>query len=352
MAGWTLPYSMGVRAVAVREPFTASLVRVDTVVPPPGRIEGRGETFVLRNRSNGESAAIAALLRAGQSVALAGDSVLVWGARARGMLAEHAAHFGFEVRAVPGGRHRGPERRRLPRIGLYQPRTANIDEGWTRWLFEQYGISYTTVRDSDLRRGNLRAAFDVVVLPDESPERLLDGLDSSRTPMPYAGGMGEQGADALSAFVLGGGTLVCLDGSSDFAISRLNLPVVNSLAGEASGPEVSRFYAPGTIFGVGLGEPAGKSPVTAGVPDSLQIYFVNSGAFTVHSPARALAIYPAEPLRSGYVRHQDRLAGKAALVEVPVERGRVVLFGFRPQFRGQTHGTFKLLFNAVLLAAP
>jgi hypothetical protein len=82
------------------------------------------------------------------------------------------------------------------------------------------------------------------------------------------------------------------------------------------------------------------------------VYFVNSGAFEVRSPARALATYPPDPLRSGYVQHGDRLAGKAALVEVPVERGRVILFGFRPQFRGQPHGTFKLLFNAVLLAAP
>jgi len=95
-------------------------------------------------------------------------------------------------------------------------------------------------------------------------------------------------------------------------------------------------------------------PVTLGVPDSLDIYFENSAAFTVSAPARALATYPEQPLRSGYARYQERLVGKAALVEAPVgsRGGRVILFGFRPQFRGQTHGTFKLLFNAVLLAAP
>ena len=182
---------------------------------------------------------------------------------------------------------------------------------------------------------------------------MVNGLDSTRIPVQYAGGMTEAGADAVSAFVRGGGTLVCLDGSSNFAISRLNLPVVNVLAGEASGPQVLRFYAPGSIFGTVLGGVEGpRSPITLGVPDSLKVYFESSAAFTVSGPARALATYPHEPLRSGYARFQERLEGKAALVEAPVGSGRVILFGFRPQFRGQTHGTFKLLFNAVLLAAP
>jgi len=351
VAGWTLPFTMGVRADVVDAPFTANLVKVDSVVPVPGRIEGTGEMFVLRNRSNGESRAVAALLSARQSVTISGDSLIVRGAQARRILGEQAAMHGFSVTAVPVAPVTGKTLRQLPRIALYQPWTGNIDEGWTRWVFEQYGITYATVHDSDLRLGKLRQRFDVLVLPNESARGLLQGVDSTRIPLQYAGGMGDAGANAISEFVRGGGTLVCLDGSSSFAISRLNLPVVNILGGEASGPQVSLFYAPGSIFGVALGGGRG-SPVTVGVPDSLDIYFENSAAFTVTGTARALATYPAEPLRSGYARFQERLEGKAALVEVPVGSGRVILFGMRPQFRGQTHGTFKLLFNAVLLAAP
>src|SRR2546425_601543 len=195
---------------------------------------------------------------------------MVRGPRARAILSEHAARHGFTVtaaRTAPAGGV-GVSHQRLPRIGLYRPWTGNIDEGWTRWLFEQYGISYTTLLDNDFKKGALRQRFDVIVLPDAEAASILRGIDSTRIPAQYAGGVGEAGANTVSA------------------------------------------------------------------------------------PARGLATYPAQPLRSGYARFQERLAGKAALVEAPVGSGRVILFGFRPQFRGQTHGTFKLLFNAVLLAAP
>ena len=353
VAGWTLPFTMGVRADVVNGPFTANLVKVDSVVATPGRIEGRGDVFILKNRTNAESRAVAALLAAGQTVTVVGDSLVVRGPRARAILSEQAARHGFTVTAVRTAPTSGERRQRLPRIGLYQPWTGNIDEGWTRWLFEQYGISYTTVHDADVRKGGLRQRFDVIVLPDADGASIVRGVDSTRIPLQYAGGLGESGATAVSEFVLGGGTLVCLDGSSNFAIAHLNLPVVNVLAGDASGPQVLRFYAPGSIFGTVLGGVEGsESPVTLGVPDSLPVYFENSAAFTVSAPARALATYPEQPLRSGYARYQERLVGKAALVEARVGSGRVILFGFRPQFRGQTHGTFKLLFNAVLLAAP
>ena len=349
VAGWTLPFTMGVRADVVNGPFSTNLVRVDSVIAPPGKIEGSGDVFILQNRTNAESRAVAALLAAGQSVAVVGDSLVVRGARARAILSEQAARHGFDVTAVREAPAGARWRQRLPRIGLYQPWTGNIDEGWTRWLFEQYGISYMTLHDGDIKRGGLRQRFDVIVLPSEDATSMVVGVDSTRIPLQYAGGLGESGANAISEFVRGGGTLVCLDASSNFAIARLNLPVVNVLGGVASGPQSLRFYAPGSIFGTVLG---GSDSVTVGVSDSLQIYFENSAAFTVSAPARALATYPEQPLRSGYARYQERLTGKASLVEAPVGSGRVILFGFRPQFRGQTHGTFKLLFNAVLLAAP
>ena len=278
VAGWTLPYTMGVRADIVDAPFTANLVKVDSVVPAPGRIEGSGEAFVLKNRTNAESRAIAELLAAGQSVTIAGDSIIVRGPRARAILSEHAARHGFSVTAtrLTAAASAGRTLRRVPRIGLYQPWTANIDEGWTRWLFEQYGISYTTLHDADLKKAALGRRFDVIVLPNADDGVMIRGIDSTRIPLQYAGGMGVVGANAISEFVRGGGTLVCLDGSSNFAISRLNLPVANVLAGEASGPQVSRFYAPGSIFGVVLGGGDGgvpRSPVTLGLPDSFQLYF-------------------------------------------------------------------------------
>src|SRR5881409_3502598 len=102
---------------------------------------------------------------------------MVRGPRARTILSEHAARHGFTVTAAraapPTGV--GRTRQRLPRIALYKPWTGNIDEGWTRWLFEQYGITYTTVHDSDLRKGTLRQRFDVI----ESVPRTRDASSAS-----------------------------------------------------------------------------------------------------------------------------------------------------------------------------
>jgi len=222
VAGWTLPYTMGVRADVVNQPFNANLVNVDSVVVAPGKIRGSGDVFVLRNRTNAESRAVAQLLAAGQSVTVLSDSLIVRGPRARAILSEEAARHGFNVTAVRTAPAGGRTVKRLPRIGLYKPWTGNIDEGWTRWLFEQYGITYTTVHDSDLRKGTLRQRFDVIVLPDAEEASLVRGIDSTRIPVQYAGGMGDAGATAVSEFVRGGGTLVCLSVSMLQVISRLH----------------------------------------------------------------------------------------------------------------------------------
>jgi hypothetical protein len=223
-----------------------------------------------------------------------------------------------------------------------------MDEGWTRWVLEQFAIPYVTVTDSMIRAGNLGSTLDVLILPDMSDEAVRSGRSLTSVPEQYAGGVGETGVRNISRFVRDGGTLITLDGSSDFAISSLNLPVRNVLDEPESENSGSRFSAPGSIFGVAT---TPGLPITSGVADTIAVYFSSSRAFEVEAPARAVARYTSDPLVSGYVLGPQRIAGKAALVEVPVERGRVILFGFRPQHRGQTYGTFKLLFNAALLGA-
>jgi ribosomal protein S18 acetylase RimI-like enzyme len=256
----------------------------------------------------------------------------------------------------------------MPRVALYKPWTANMDEGWTRWLLEQYEFPYTSVSDSAVKAGNLRARFDVVVLPDMSLRDARDGMRADQVPPEYAGGLGAAGLAELKRFVETGGTVVTLDHAAEVATAALGVnvtrvtvptrrddeeqPTADSSAARLAAAAARRtpLYAPGSIFRVLVDA---RHPVAAGMPDSAAVYFTNSTTFDVPagSPARVIARYPAaadDILLSGYLQGGEAIAGKAAAVEVPVGRGRVVMFGFRPQYRGQSYGTFRLLFNSLL----
>lgn len=237
----------------------------------------------------------------------------------------------------------GPD---APRIGLYRSYVAPMDEGWTRWLFDTWKVSYVSVVDSVMRAGKLRDKFDVLVLPDQSPHELFDGLPH-QYPAPYAGGLGPDGVKALRQFVTDGGTLVALNDASRFAVEQLLLPVRNVLEGVAD----DEFYAPGSIFRLELDS---GDPIARGVPAQSVAWYESGPAFDVldSSAVRVIGRYPAEAdkvLLSGWVLHPERVAGRAALVEVKVGSGRVILFGFRPQYRGQSIATYPLLFNSLQL---
>ncbi len=240
----------------------------------------------------------------------------------------------------------GPD---APRVGLYRSYAAPIDEGWTRWVFDTWKVPYVSVVDSVVRAGKLNDAFDVIILPDQSPHELFDGLPSSY-PAPFSGGLGEDGVKALRQFVTDGGTLVALNDASRFAVERLLLPVRNVLEGVAD----DEFYAPGSIFRLELDS---NDPLSRGMPAQTIAWYESGPAFDVvdSSAVRVVGRYPADPekvLLSGWVLHPDRVAGRAALVEVTLGKGRVVLFGFRPQYRGQSIATYPLLFNSLQLTAP
>jgi hypothetical protein len=364
VTGWTLGLQMGVDVVTVQAPFTATAAPVDGARPAAGIVSGSGPQWVLSNRANAESRAIAMALgmgaqawvqlsatsSAGQRIP-AGSVILedVTASAERALL-ERAAADGFDARRVEGlARPEVGLVTRMPRVGLYRPWTASIDEGWTRWVFEQYGIPFRSVTDSMVRSGNLNSYLDILVLPDLTPESIRSGLSASRAPPRYTGGLGESGVRSVTEFVRGGGTLVALDASSDFAISTLNLPVGNTLAQGADTSRGSRFSAPGSIFGVAVAPEAGA--LGSGLPDTVAVFMADSRAFEVSGEGRVLARFVDRPLLSGFAHREEMVAGKAAAVAVNAGRGQVILVGFRPQHRGQTHATFKLLLNAVLFGA-
>ena len=237
----------------------------------------------------------------------------------------------------------GPSRRR---IAVYRSYAAPMDEGWTRWIFDQYEIPYTSVMDRDIRAGDLNRRFDVIILPDQSPATLARGPLSQSYPDSLTGGLGAEGALALRRFVDGGGTLITFNEASLYAIEVLELPVRNVLAGVGR----REFYCPGSLLDV---EVRRDHPVArlmdAPVP---AIWFEESPAFEITDSARATAVltYRAEgdPLLSGWLLGGERLHGKAALVAARRGRGEVVLFGFRPQYRAQSMGTYPLIWAAML----
>jgi len=230
------------------------------------------------------------------------------------------------------------------RIGIYRSNAAAIDEGWTRWVFDQYHVPFTTVVDRELRDSALRSRFDVIVLPDQSPRELQDGAVSETYPDSLKGGIGDAGAAALQAFVNDGGTIVAFNDASRWAITALGLPLRDVLDGVSA----KDFYAPGSLLRVELDR---ESPLVKTMVSHPVAWFEHSPAFeaTDSTHVAVVARYPAgeDPLVSGWLLGGDKLRGKAALVDVTMGKGHVILFGFRPQYRGQSMGMFPLMWEAV-----
>ena len=231
------------------------------------------------------------------------------------------------------------------RIAIYRSYAPSMDEGWTRWLFDVNRIPYRTVLDAEMRAGSLRSRFDVIILPEQSPAQLRRGVGAPY-PDSLRGGLGDTGAASLQAFVRDGGTLITFNDASEYAISTLDLPVKNVLDRVPN----TEFYAPGSLLAVTLNA---THPVSARMTTEIPaIWFEDSPAFEITDSTRAVAVSSyqtsGDPLLSGWLQGGSRLNGRAALVDVTVGRGHVILFGFRPQYRGQSMNTQPLLWGAIV----
>jgi hypothetical protein len=368
VAGWTLPYQMGVDVATIDTPFDLpALTRIEKAVIPPAAVTGlpggagrdaRAGHYVVDARGNGGSIAVNRLLASGLRPSWARDgSIVVPHSRtAQVQVARIASDLGLSVTAAKGKVPQGLVPIGRARVGLYRPWVENIDEGWTRWLLERYEFPFTTVTDADLRDGNLRAWFDVIILPDSSPDRLLTGHRAGTVPEQYTGGMGEAGAASLKQFVETGGTLVALDSAGALAVNILGLPVrdVAQAAGSAE------FFCPGSIVGLELDV---THPLAFGMPARTAAFFAYSAAYEMTAPPATdghagplaqqpaieiLGRYPArDVLLSGWLEGEGVIAGRGAVLAARVGLGRAVLIGFRAQHRAQAHATFRLLFNAI-----
>jgi len=423
-AGWTLPMQMGVRTTAVTSPLTDEIrgkmkmlgakpspstrptpynmtaaadpapfdsvpgigfdsdATAAAIVPPAGRTSGSGPALAVDPAQNNAFRALTRAWKLGASVAFAAgapgsgaryiitglpDAVQADLVKSLALVAERTSGSGVAMKKA--------------RIGLYQPWTGSMDEGWTRWLLEQYGFEFVSLHPEDFKNP-LRDKVDSIILADDARIPVDSGAQATArggagaaapaaaagagAPSAAAGGRGQGGrgggggravrpeyayaltpADlqAFEAFVRDGGTVVCFNSACRFAIQQFKLPVKNVV--ETLKPE--EFFLRGSIVNVKT-DPT--HPVMAGMAETAAVFVDGSPVYEPQVGFRGtiLAKYAdaGSPLLSGYLIGEKYLQGKAAALDVELGKGHVVLLGFRPQWRGQPFATFRMVFNSAI----
>jgi hypothetical protein len=367
VAAWSLPLMMGVKAerVSITPDVQNSSQKLETVTWPTGGLtNASGKYFSIADHQNNAFALANAMQAAGGQVFLSQKPnetpEFIFAAHAQLAANAEKFHLQLQPRAdLP----QGATPLKQPRVGLYKPYLPSHDEGWTRFLLEQYGFKLKNIENKEVKAGNLNNSYDVIILPDTTKEVIIDGKEGrggffEELPPEYAGGIGKEGLHALRDFVDKGGTLITLANASDVIYGEeFNLPVRNALAspGAAAGraaTTTSDFNVPGSLLRVYLDT---NHPVAAGMPHEIAAFVDSPIAFQTSSPPTdiqrsVIAWYPDDAkdiLVSGYAHGAERLQRKAAIVSFTRGKGKIVMFGFRVQHRAQTEGTFQLLFNAI-----
>ena len=381
IAGWTLPLQMGVRTIAVVHPFEADLRRLRVLPQVEGVLESVPEPtgYLFENRTNREALFLNYLFNARfgdnspkyrlywaqRNVELAGKTLppgailiktveppLHQIAALNTLASEYGIHIHADATIDEGSLSRRFSSIDAPRLGLYKPWTANMDEGWTRWVLDTYGFHYTSLMNAEIRAGDLAARYDAIILPDLGASGILNGHATGRLPAEYTGGIGIEGLANLRRFVEDGGTLICLNRATELPLKYFGLAekgIVNVVA-KNNQPNQDAFFCPGSLLRVRIDT---KHPIGYGLDNEMAIFFKSGPVFDgVRGDSEAVATYPEfNPLMSGWLEGEKRIRQKVALLETVLGDGRVILFGFKPQHRGQSHGTFKLLFNAIYYSA-
>jgi len=356
LSGWTISMAMGVDVHRIEEPFQASVEEVEHVPVPSFRMVGNGVFgWALPSTRNDSRKAVNRLLAEGERVHILsaplpalgelgapGAFVVENGPTTRARLESVGRELGLQVQGLEARPSGELVALSAPRFGMYMSWTANMDEGWTRYILRDFEFPVDTLRNSDIR-GDL-SGYDVILFPDQGATSILNGHADGSRPPEFVGGVGEAGAANLKRWVEAGGTLITFDGASDFAIQALELPVRNAVAGVGS----QDFFIPGSLIRTHFDT---DHPVAFGMPEEGASFLQGSRAFEVDDPSSVdvVARYSDSGLlMSGWeLGGPEYIGGRAAVVRATVGSGQAVLIGFRPQFRAQPSGTYKLFFNPI-----
>ncbi|MGC8747165.1 MAG: M14 family metallopeptidase, partial [Candidatus Saccharicenans sp.] len=373
-AAWTLPLQMGVKCDQVESPFEVPLEKVDKVVYPKSSVP-EAPYLVLCPRLNASYAVAFGLLKNKAQMwrlkteAKTADGTLIPGvfivknsAETKKVLENLLSKWPVPVKGLSEINGLNLAEIKFPRIAIYQSWRSNMDEGWTRYMLDDLGFTYTVLHNKDFKgpkdkKLNLKANFDVIIFASENPEIIKTGRFTRpdnefarffMTPMPpeYEGGIEKEGVEALKSFVEEGGMLITLNQASELAINDLDAPARNALRGV----DRTKFLCPTSILRIKVDN---STPLGYGFGEEAAAVFAQSLAFDTWTPPvdwdrKVVAYYPEDDiLLSGWLLGGDYLARKAAVVDVKHGRGHIALIGIRAQNRAQSHGTYKFLLNAL-----
>ena len=369
IAGWTLSFQMGITCIPVVNSFEVDLSTIENIPQPKGKIiEGGSYGYVIKNNLNNDFILMNKYLLkkviecnvAMEQFSVSGNKfepgaliVKIIDTNVKKSFEKDAISLGCNLYGITSKPIVKTYTLKPPRTALYQSWTANIDEGWTRWVLEQFEFPYNTLYDAEVRAGNLNERYDVIILPSQSENSIVNGVDENDMPPQYTGGITKLGVVNILDFVDKGGTLVCLDGSCMFAINRFKLSVKNALTNLST----KDFYCPGSVLSIELNN---NHPIGYGMDKKSSAYFAGSSAFslddekkeekilTVAKDSEVIAKYSDKVLLlSGWIIGENHIKGKPSIIEVKFGDGKIILFGFKVQNRGQPHQTFRLLFNSI-----
>ena len=361
LATHTMNEFMGVRVDPVDEVPKGDFLTLSGGVSAQGKVEPSQTGYVLDGRLNASFKAVNLLLkqgikiyrvdkgftnlRPGDFIVQSGSGEILW---------DLAKQTGVDFKALDQKIAEGIHEIRKPKVGMYQRYYGgNMDEGWTRFLLEQFAFPYTSLMDAEIKKGNLKAKYDVIILPDDSTGMIMGDIPPryrrylSDYPAEYRSGIGQEGVAALKDFVEKGGTLVTFGEACSFGIEKFALSVRNIVENLDS----QEFFCPGSTIKVKFDN---LHPLAYGMPSEGYVLFRSSPAFEI-TPSQHNERYETvvryqdrDLLQSGWLIGEEHLVKKAAMVNAKYGQGQVVLIGFRTQHRCQTHGTFKLLFNTLI----